>query len=99
MSRSDLRHLFERADGFFARDEERNDHVRKDDDVAQRQHRIAFDGSGRDGVALFVRHSLCPVPFDASRPAAMRCGDDTQEQDLGLDQAATYRPDSADFAP
>ena len=43
-------HLFERLDRLLAADEERNDHVREDHDVAQRQHRIgaAFAGvSGR----------------------------------------------------
>ena len=34
-----VHHLFERADGLLAADEERNDHVGKHDDVAQRQHR------------------------------------------------------------
>src|SRR5262249_19570013 len=33
-------HLFERLDRFLASDEQRHDHVREDDDVAQRQHRI-----------------------------------------------------------
>ncbi len=33
-----LHHRFQRADGFLASDEQRHDHVRKDDDVAQRQH-------------------------------------------------------------
>ena len=34
-----VHHLFERAHGFLAADEERNDHVGKHDDVAQRQNR------------------------------------------------------------
>jgi hypothetical protein len=33
-------HGFQGADRFFAAHEQRNDHVRKDHDVAQRQHRI-----------------------------------------------------------
>ena len=33
-------HLFERLDRLLAADEQRHDHVREDDDVAQRQHRI-----------------------------------------------------------
>ena len=33
--------LVERDDGFFATDKQRNDHVRIDDDVAQRQYRHA----------------------------------------------------------
>ena len=33
-------HLLEREDGLLASDEEGRDHVRKYDDVAQRQHRI-----------------------------------------------------------
>ena len=32
-------HLFERPDRLLAPDEERHDHVREHDDVAQRQHR------------------------------------------------------------
>ena len=32
-------HLFERLDRLLAADEERHDHVREDDDVAQRQDR------------------------------------------------------------
>ena len=39
-----LDHLLKRADRLFAADEERHDHVRKDNNVAQRQNRI---GSGR----------------------------------------------------
>ena len=34
-----VHHLFERANGFLAADEQRNDHVGKHDDIAQRQHR------------------------------------------------------------
>ena len=33
-----LHHVFERAHGFLAADEKRHDHVRKHDDVAQRQN-------------------------------------------------------------
>src|SRR6266480_5128932 len=36
-------HLFQRPDRFFTSQEKRDDHVREDHDVAQRQHRI---GSG-----------------------------------------------------
>ena len=43
---------FERLDGFRATDEERNDHVREDDHIAQRQQR-QFDGF-REGAG--VRH-------------------------------------------
>ncbi len=61
-----LHHLFERADRFLAADEQRHDHVREDDDVAQRQHRIrvAFAVNdrwpgfwGRHGLFLL----LCPL--------------------------------------
>jgi hypothetical protein len=34
-----VHHFFERTHGFLASDEERNDHVREYDDVAQGQHR------------------------------------------------------------
>jgi hypothetical protein len=40
-------HRLQRADGFLAADEERDDHVGEDDDIAQRQHRqelAAADG-------------------------------------------------------
>ena len=36
-----LHHGFERRDGLFSADEQRHDHVRKDDDVPQRQDRVA----------------------------------------------------------
>jgi hypothetical protein len=35
-------HLFEGADGFLAADEQRHDVVRKNDDIAERQHRIGM---------------------------------------------------------
>ena len=42
-------HFLERTDGFLAADEKRHDHVREDDNVAQRQHghrlQSAFGGS------------------------------------------------------
>ena len=41
-------HLFQGLDGLLATDEQRHDHVRKDDDVAQRQHRI--EGIGVTGL-------------------------------------------------
>ena len=39
-----LHHCFEGADGFFATDEERHDHVWKDNDIAQRQNRYKIGG-------------------------------------------------------
>jgi len=39
-----LDHFLKRADRLFATDEKRDDHVREDDNVAQRQNRV---GSGR----------------------------------------------------
>ena len=74
-----LHHLFERADRFLAADEQRHDHVRENDDVAQRQHRIGMAFAvndrwpgfrGRHGLFLL----LCPLarspPFCAT---ATRC--------------------------
>ena len=68
-------HLFERLDRLLAADEERHDHVREDDDVAQRQHRIGpgFAGDQRRTSALARGHGpksllLCPSA------AARGCG-------------------------
>ena len=60
-------HRLQRADRFFAADEQRNDHVGKDHDVAQRQHRIARSSkfvhyaflSARDHGPDVAAHSLC----------------------------------------
>ena len=40
-------HFFERLDGLLAADEQRNDHVRENNDVPQRQHRIGPAFAGR----------------------------------------------------
>ena len=75
-------HLFERLDRLLATDEERNDHVRENDDVAQR-HRIAPDqpGRGRGGSGRsFHRPVLvlsCPpshgrIPDPSSMPISVR---------------------------
>ncbi len=50
-------HLFERLDRLLAPDEERHDHVREDDDVAQRQHRIGPGLAGNRVEALALRWS------------------------------------------
>src|SRR5260370_2074725 len=52
-------HLLERADRLLASDEERHDHVRKYDDVAQRQHRI---GPGLTGKEWWSTLSAGPGP-------------------------------------
>ncbi len=64
-------HLFERLDRLLAADEERHDHVREDDDVAQRQHRIgpgfARDQGGPWLGACHVPNSLLLCPSPATR--------------------------------
>ena len=45
-------HLFERVDRFLAADEERHDHVREDDNVPERQHRIGVLAAGGDADQL-----------------------------------------------
>ncbi len=50
-------HLLERADGLLAADEERHDHVREDDDVAQRQDGVQPrrpTGAGRTRLVVMV---------------------------------------------
>jgi hypothetical protein len=56
-------HLFERTDRLLAADEQRHDHVGKDDDVAQRQDRIGPPFTGlRQGARLgLCRHVWIPV--------------------------------------
>jgi hypothetical protein len=61
-----LHDLFERPDRFLAADEQRHDHVRENDDIAERQHRIgvAFAVNDRwpgfgSGHGLFLL--LCPL--------------------------------------
>ncbi len=44
-----LHHLFERLDRFLAADEQRHNHVRENDDVAKRQHRIGVAFAVNDG--------------------------------------------------
>ena len=46
-------HFLERLDGLFAAHEQRHDHVREDDDVAQRQHRIGPDFAGAERRTRF----------------------------------------------
>ena len=78
-----LHHRFERADRFLAADEQRHDHVRENDDVAQRQHgkqlapRRLGVPSGRPafpGLAdrLHVMVDLLMDSRRAIRPAAAR---------------------------
>jgi hypothetical protein len=61
-----LHHLFEGADRFLAADKERHDHVRENDDVAKRQHRIRMAFAENDGwPGFWGRHGLfllfCPL--------------------------------------
>src|SRR5438128_6204746 len=67
-------HLLEREDRLLAPDEEGRDHVRKYDDVAQRQHRIGSgltwckrwawlcSGHGPKSVLLFLSAAACAQP-------------------------------------
>jgi len=55
--------LLQRADGFLATDEERHDHVREHDDVAQRQH-----GVGRIESVSHARCPVCPVLGKSAGP-------------------------------
>ncbi len=69
-----LHHLFERADRFLAADEQRHDHVRENDDVAERQHRIGVAFAVNDGwPGFWGRHGLflllCPL---ARSPLVLR---------------------------
>ncbi len=49
-----LHHIFEGANGFFATDEKRDDHVGENDDVAERQNREDFVDSLIRHVASFT---------------------------------------------
>ncbi len=80
-----LHHLFERADRLLAADEERNDHVREDDDVAQRQHGIGVRLAMHDGwPGFWISHGLflllCPLARSppSSCATATRCRGDPQ---------------------
>ena len=62
-----LHDLFERADRLLAADEQRHDHVRENDDVAQRQNRIGVDGAGADGLAITGHGRSCLPPLGRQR--------------------------------
>ncbi len=49
-------HLFEGANGLLAADEKRHDHVRENDDIAERQNRVALDRSGRNRLTFLAGH-------------------------------------------
>ncbi len=79
--------LFERLDRLLAADEQRDDHVRKHDDVAQRQHGIGTNlawfrqcsrlgRGGHDSGVLFLLCPSCPCPLNAAqdRSASFRKG-------------------------
>ena len=61
-------HLFQRLDRLFTADEERNDHVRKHHDVAQRQNRIGPGFARLQLGSWFIGHWHCPfvvpLPID-----------------------------------
>ena len=69
-------HLFERLDRLLAPDEQRHDHVREYDDVAQRQHRIGpgfARGQGGRGFAMVIaRPPRFVVPL-ARNPRSRCC--------------------------
>src|SRR5215475_7536174 len=72
-------HLFERLNRFFASDEQRHDHVREDDDVAQRQHRIRAGLAGdQRRLWLCAGHGpksllLCPSPMPRGCGVTVEC--------------------------
>ena len=51
---------FERADGLLAADEQRDDHVREHDDVAQRQHGQRLGGGWRRGLSARCESLMGP---------------------------------------
>ena len=63
-------HLFQRLDRLFAADEERDDHVRKHHDVAQRQNRIGPGFAGLQRGSWLGGHwpwSFCCAPRPSTR--------------------------------
>ncbi len=65
-----LHDFFERADRFLAADEQRHDHVRENNDVAQRQHRIGVAFAVNDswpGFGAVMAYSFCCAPLHAAR--------------------------------
>ena len=68
-----VHHLFERAHGFLAADEQRNDHVGKHHDVAQRQNRRDWSVARIFVVSLSSwRHP--PSVSPAGQPAGSDAG-------------------------
>ena len=71
-------HLFERLDGLLAADEQRNDHVRENNDVPQRQHRIGPAFTGRQERLWFGGACHGPISLLLCTPVEtrrMRCHD------------------------
>ena len=84
-----LHHLLERVDRLLAPDEQRDDHVREDDDVPQRQHReqrcsanvrsftLAMPGVAAAAIARTHRDQRIQVartrPVSSTAPAAPAC--------------------------
>ncbi len=72
-------HLFQRLDRFFAPDEKGHDHVREDDNVAQRQHWVGSALAGDErGLWLCAGHGpksllLCPSPVTRSIGVTVEC--------------------------
>ena len=67
-----IHHFLEGADGFLAAHEQRNDHVRKDHDVAQRQDRRGVGVLGFDFLGGVIRHDGTPagsIPGQYSFPS------------------------------
>ncbi len=65
-------HLFERANRLLPADEQRHDHVREHHDVAQRQHRVGPDFTGRERRAWFCRGHGPEFPCFAPPPGPAR---------------------------
>ena len=74
-----LHHFFERADRFLAADEQRHDHMREDDDVTERQHRIrvAFAVDNR-WPGFRGRHGLIPFVVPPCTQSAAFCATATR---------------------
>ena len=71
-------HLFERLDRLLAPDEERHDHVREDNDVPQRQHRIGLAFAGHERWLRFGGTCHGPISLLLCTSLAtrrMRCRD------------------------
>ena len=75
-----LHHRFQRAHGFLAADEQRHDHVREHDDVAQRQDRVAGRPCGSSMAAFLQRRTGLRSAATADRTVMRRLLLDSRRQ-------------------